>query len=302
MNSSDIFDKTLWPCFTPGLHWALSDSILNISALSSMDDDSVEYSIDTQNLPDGEHGLWHFNAIRDITFNINDWPLKLKTQIESVTLCLGSQALQTLKLAKDAENTTFTMFSEDFILPLFVVDDDDIKISIQFKDSLEPQDRFMMPKRCLNATGLLVRIKERTKPFFVAGSKESVLTWDGHQSRVFSSAIKRPFDFSSSNQFDATDGAIGANDGTDGTIGGPNQFDVNNEDSTFHELWKALELNRNRPDSKRPTTSRGPQDESPKSMPDLLPASPAEAFSDSPLLNGLITPRPFGPFSGISQN
>jgi hypothetical protein len=79
------------------------------------------------------------------------------------------------------------MFTDEFIMPLFVVDDEDLKVSVQFKESLGPE-RFMVPKRCLQATGLLVRIKERSKAFFVAGSKESVLTWDGHQSHVFSSA------------------------------------------------------------------------------------------------------------------
>ena len=291
MNSSDIFDKSIWPCFTPGLHWALSDPILNIASLSSMDDDSVEYSIDTQNLPDGEHGLWHFNALRDIEFNLSDWPSKLSSQIESVTLCLGPKALQTLKLSK---NTTFTMFTEEFILPLFVVDDDDLKISIQFKASLEAQDRFTLPRKCLNATGLLVRIKERSKAFFVAGSKESVLTWDGHQSHIWSTALQRqkPFDFTDSPLLERPEGPLGPL--------GPDilrRFDVENDQNTFEELWKALS------DKNDGGESFDKVDEADNDMPALIPVgslsgplvssrSPVGSPC-SPTCEGLLTPKPF---------
>lgn len=288
MNSSDIFDKSIWPCFTPGLHWALSDPILNIASLSSMDDDSVEYSIDTQNLPDGEHGLWHFNALRDIEFNLSDWPSKLSSQIESVTLCLGPKALQTLKISK---NTTFTMFTEEFILPLFVVDDDDLKISIQFKASLEAQDRFTLPRKCLNATGLLVRIKERSKAFFVAGSKESVLTWDGHQSHIWSSALQRqkPFDFTDSPLLERPLGPLGP-------LGhsGPDilkRFDVENDQNTFEELWKALS---DKKDCKAGGVESSDNDKVDKAdevedLPALIPVvSPS-----SPTCEGLMTPKPF---------
>lgn len=305
MNSSEIFDKAIWPLFTPGLHWALSDEIQNIAALSSLDDDSAEFSIDTQNLPDGTMGLWHFNALRDITFNLEDWPLKLKEKIESVTLCLGSKALQTLSFVNDDENTMFTMFSNEFIMPLFVVDDDDLKISIQFKESLGPERR-LVPKRCLGATGLLVRIKERQKAFFVAGSKESVLTWDGHQSHVFSSAssMKRPFfdvdqdTRSKKHEYGGHNGGpdVGPNVGPNGGSDAKGcEFDLDDDDTNFETMWNVLRLRQclsPGPDALETDAAPGTEEELPSAETIVM----AETFElhemPSPLgPDGLLTPR-----------
>lgn len=232
MDSNDIFDKSIWPLFTPGMHWALSDSIKFIGRLNRVEDDSVEYSIRSYKLPEGDDGLWHINALRDITFNLSDFDETL--EVKSVTLCLGSQTLQCVKVEDQGTDVMFSMFSDTNILPLFVIDDDTLSVSVQFKESLSSEARMLVPPKAIHATGLLVKIKERQKPFFVAGSKESVLTWDGQQSRVHSKAITEsfrpchdcfvPYD---------TDPLKDAREAI-----------VNNDDSTHLDLWNVLKLNR----------------------------------------------------------
>jgi len=227
MDSNDIFDKSIWPLFTPGLHWALSDPIKYIGRLSKVDDDSVEYTINSKNLPDGDEGLWHVNALRDITFNLTDMPSEVQDAIESVTLCLGPKALQSIKVESTSSDILFSMFSNGSILPLFVVDDDRLSISVQFKTSLDNM-RSRISAKAIHATGLLVKIKERQKSFFVAGSKDSVLTWDGHQSHVYSKACE-PRSF------------MGFDDMPDLLKEARDEI-VLNDESTHIDLWNVLKL------------------------------------------------------------
>jgi hypothetical protein len=121
------------------------------------------------------------------------------------------------------------MFSNTSILPLFVIDDDSLSISIQFKASLSPELRAQISRKAIHATGLLVKIKEKQKAFFVAGSKDAVLTWDGHQNHVYSKACK-PNSFMS-DAFDTPDLLKDARDEI-----------VKNDNSTYLDLWNVLQI------------------------------------------------------------
>jgi hypothetical protein len=184
MIDTEIVDTTLWPCFTPGLHWALSDEVRKIGSLSSVDCDAAEYEINVEELPDGEEGLWRFNALRNISVGLCLWPSFLSKQVTGATLCLGSKALQSVCKNED-DDIVFNMFSGDSILPLFVVDDSVLTLRIQFRQ--DPRD-LNLPQYAGLAQGLLCKFKNRKKPFFVAGSSDSVLSWDGFQSHIFQTA------------------------------------------------------------------------------------------------------------------
>lgn len=227
MDSDDIYDKSIWPLFTPGMHWALSDDVRYIGKLSKIEDDSIEYSIRSYNIPEGEDGLWHINALRDITFNLTD--MSDRHSVESVTLCLGDKALQCVKVLSTSNDVVFSMFSDTNILPLFVFDEDVLSVSVQFKESLSLQSKSNFNPKAIHAKGLFVRIKEKHKPFFVAGSKDSVLTWDGQQSHVYSRAcVPRSF---MADSFDTPDLLKEARDEI-----------VRNDDSTYLDLWNVLKL------------------------------------------------------------
>jgi hypothetical protein len=187
MIDSDVIDTTIWPCFTPGMHWALSDDVRKIGSLSSVntDNDTVEYEINVDNLPDGETGLWHFNALRNFAVGLDHWPSHISDQVTGATLCLGPMALQTVQRTEDDDDIVFSMFSGDSILPLFVVDDSVLTLRVHFK-SLD--DNHCLPKYAGIAQGLLCKFKNRKRPFFVAASTQSVLSWDGYQSHVFQTA------------------------------------------------------------------------------------------------------------------
>lgn len=260
VDTEEIYDKSVWPLFTPGLHWALSDTVRNIGSLSRCEDDAVEYIVPTEDLPDGELGLWHVNALRDIRIDISEWPSFLRKRAESVALCLGSKALQSVPF-DGSDRLTFSMFSNDTLLPLFVIDDDVLTVRIQFKESLI--DVSNVPKHAVDATGLLVRIKERSRPFFVAACEQSTLTWDGHQSRVFATATIRNNSVS-----------LGPNADSDkwrdrrSSVADKQLFDMRraaatermdtslaeNDDSTFEDVWQALHAHSNRTVAARPTS------------------------------------------------
>ena len=189
-DTDHIIDKSSWPLFTPGLHWALSDCLRNIGHLVRTDDDALEYVIATDDMPDGEQGLWHMNALRDITVDLTDLPRPLRKTADTVALCLGDKTLELVDVNGRSE-VTFSMFRGSAILPLFVVDDEVLAVRIQFKgltDAILEAPR----QGLVHATGLLVRIKQKRVPFFVAACPQSTLTWDGHTSHVLMAGSVEP--------------------------------------------------------------------------------------------------------------
>jgi hypothetical protein len=243
MIDSDIVDTSIWPCFTPGMHWALSDEVRRIGRLCSVDsdNDTVEYEINVDRLPDGETGLWHFNALRNISVGLDDWPSNIRRLVVGSTLCLGPKALQTVDHTEKHADIEFDMFTGDSILPLFVVDEAILTLRVHFR-SLNSSVTNCLPKYAGTAQGLLCKFKCRDRAFFVAGSRQSVLSWDGHQSHVFQTASmdQRP------NCNSDDDGEIleGHSDGRVHREGLTEEQKsvVRNEDSTYSDLISALPL------------------------------------------------------------
>lgn len=233
------FDKSVWPCYTPDLFWALSDNITRCAVLKSTEDDAVEYEIQTNNLPDGRIGLWRFNALRNISIDIDAWPKKLRTKIQSATLCLGDKALEEVVRgphnSDDIESLKFTMFTNDSILPLFVIDNDPLIVRILFRPALTNNEILQVPSKAIDASGLLVKIKSKG-PFFVAGCSDSILTWDGAQSRVISKHLidKEDTDSYTTSEDDSTENRTLIDPIARWNV-------VNSDTSNFEELWKGLQ-------------------------------------------------------------
>jgi len=228
--TDEIFEKSIWPCFSHGLFWALQDTIQNIAKLDHVEDEEfVEYEIDTFDLPMGEQALWRFNALRNIRVGLDDWPQPIQSKIISGTLCLGSKALETIERQGD-DDLVFAMFKNDTILPLFVVDDETLKVRLRFK-GLTQNEQSMIPMHAIHADGLYVKIKIRNKPFFVAGSADSILTWDGLQSHVFNKASMVP---ENTENLERSAKIWNA---------------VHDESSHFVNLWDALQMTPNSPSS-----------------------------------------------------
>jgi hypothetical protein len=152
----------------------------------SIEDEIVEYDIDLKNLPEGQRALWNINALRDIRLG-SDFPDELAHKIKSMTLCVGKKALDY------TVTTYFNIFQKQDILPLFVIHDQKITVRICFKE-LSENDRFKIPRKTMKAEGLLVKIKEKTVPFFVAASEYAILTWDGEKHHIFSKAAASSLD------------------------------------------------------------------------------------------------------------
>ena len=244
--SDKIFDKSLWPCFTPDLFWALSDNISKCAIVKSIEEDFVEYDIQTSDLPDGKAGLWRFNALRDIRVSLDNWPSKLRSKIHSATLCLGDKALEevirTPHNAYEYEDLKFSMFTDDSILPLFVVDDNSLTVRLMFRPSLTDNERLLVPTKAIDACGLLVKIKDQKRPFFVAGCSDSILSWDGQQSRIVSKHLIRAetFDTDSESSESASSGEFRSE--FPPLIDSAARWKViNNDSATFEDMWSSLQ-------------------------------------------------------------
>ena len=233
------FDKSIWPCYTPDLFWALSDDITRCGILKVVEDDAVEYEIQTRDLPDGRIGLWRFNALRNISVDLSAWPQKLRAKIQTATLCLGDKALEEVIRGphnpEEDDSIQFTMFTGDSILPLFVVDEDPLLVRLIFRPALTDNERLLVPSKAIDASGLLVKITDK-KPFFVAGCSDSILTWDGAQSRVISKHLIDKQDTVS------TMSAETESD-TEKVLIDPiaRWKAVNNDESTFEDMWSGLQ-------------------------------------------------------------
>jgi hypothetical protein len=134
-----------------------------------------------EQLPEGREGLWNFNALRHIKVGLDDWPEVIQKKAVSATLSLGHKALEEIKLA-DAPDT-FTMFSGENILPLYVVQEP-LVVTVHFRPALTENEMHLLPMSSIRAQGLMVNIKNEDKAFFVAASKLTALTWDGQCAHV----------------------------------------------------------------------------------------------------------------------
>lgn len=184
---ASVYDTSVWPCFTADCHWALSDAIEGPGDLTNLEATSAEYTINTGALPDGAIGLYHFNGLRKIALNMEAWPARMRAALTSATLCIGDKAVETIEPSKTAgavHDLEFSLFQGHNFLPLFVLDED-LTVRLDFDEQL---DTASVPKKALSAEGLLVRIKKRDVPFFIAGTAQAVLTYDGHQLRIFQTA------------------------------------------------------------------------------------------------------------------
>jgi hypothetical protein len=183
--STEVFETSIWPCFTADCHWALSDAIERLGELSVSEGSSLEYTIDTDNLPEGAIGIYHFNGLRNIRLSMQTWPADMRAALVSATLCIGSVAVETIqpqKLAAHATDIQFKIFQGHNFLPTFVLEEP-LTVRLEFDEAVKGA-----PQRLLAAEGLLVRIKKRNVPFFIAGGPQAVVTWDGQQLRIFQTA------------------------------------------------------------------------------------------------------------------
>lgn len=183
--STEVFETSIWPCFTADCHWALSDAIERLGELSVSEGNTAEYVIDTDGLPEGTIGIYHFNGLRNIRLNTQSWPSDMRAALLSATLCIGNVAIETIepqKLAGHVTDLQFKIFQGYNFLPTFTLDEP-LTVRLEFDDIVKG-----LPQRTLAAEGLLVRIKKRNVPFFIAGGPQAVVTWDGQQLRIFQTA------------------------------------------------------------------------------------------------------------------
>jgi hypothetical protein len=181
-----VYDKSVWPLFTPDLFWALSDPIEDIASLGKIDSNFAEYEIDISDLPEGQQALWNANALRNIKVSLDSFPRVLRKKLVSASLCIGNSSIETLDANSDC--IEFTIFSGSNILPLFVVKNEKLLIRIQFSE-IEDDERSLMPYKCIEADSLLVRIKNTREAFFVGACKDSIVTWTGTRCSVRSNLV-----------------------------------------------------------------------------------------------------------------
>lgn len=177
------YEKSIWPCFTPDMFWALSDEVRDIGRCKRGVGQTFEYDIDYDELPNGELGLWRFNGLRDIVVAIEEWPYEIRHLVKSATLCLDDKALETV--TTKGENIQFTIFSKESILPIALLKSELLTVSILFEDA-----GTMPPRHAIHATGLFMQSKDRSmpKPFFIAGIQGAVVSWNGSEIVVNQSA------------------------------------------------------------------------------------------------------------------
>ena len=184
-----VVDKSAaWPCFTPGMHWALSDKVFDIGRMSKIDltNDCIEYDIDLDDLPIGDKALHKFNAIHDFVVYMNELPKPLADKAAAATMCIGDKAVEQVPVGPTGK-AIFTLFSGQSILPLFVLENQKLTVRLHFKDLTE-SDASMAPREAVDATGLLVNIKDESTAFFVAACETAVITYDGFKACVIQKA------------------------------------------------------------------------------------------------------------------
>ena len=183
--TKSIYDKTRWPLQTPDLFWALSDNLEDIGSLRSCDDNFADYEIDTSFTSECNI-LNHINALRNITLKMSCFLPVLRKCIRYVSLCLGSQTLQCVQKNDDCD-ITFTMFTGENLLPLFILKEEKLTVRIEF-EYLDSNKKALIPYKCIDANGLLVRIKTMRKEFFVGACNQSILVWNGKECKIQTAA------------------------------------------------------------------------------------------------------------------
>lgn len=188
MSSDGVFDKSKWPLQTPDIYWALSDGLENIGQLGAHDENFAEYEIDANELPDGSLALHNINAIRNISIDLLCFPRPLRHKLKAAALCLGRHTLEYIKL--EDSTTKFNFFSGENICPLFILDDLALVVRLFFSE-LDSAST-LLPYKCIDADGLLVRLKNTRKSFFVGASNQSILTWNGKECHIESCLARGP--------------------------------------------------------------------------------------------------------------
>jgi hypothetical protein len=184
-----VIDKSsAWPCFTPGMHWALSDKIYDIGRMSKIDlnNDCIEYDVDLDDLPLGDKALHKFNAIHNFVVYANELPKVLAVKAAAATMCIGEKAVEQVAIGPTGK-AVFSLFSGQSILPLFVLENQKLTIRLHFKD-LTHAEAAMAPREAVDAVGLLVNIKDQSSAFFVAACETAVITYDGFKACVIQKA------------------------------------------------------------------------------------------------------------------
>lgn len=186
--TKSVYDKTKWPLQTTDLFWALSDNLQDVGSLQSCDDNFADYEIDGHS-SEGNI-LNHINALRNITLRMSSFSPVLRKIMRSASLCLGSQTLQCVE-KHDEKDIVFSMFSGEHLLPLFILKDEKLTVRVEF-EYLDSNRKSLMPYKCLEADGLLVRIKTMRKEFFVGACSQSILTWNGSECVIQTAARYSP--------------------------------------------------------------------------------------------------------------
>jgi hypothetical protein len=202
----------------------------NIGRLTFLDEDFAEYEIDTSDLPEGRRALWKINALRNINvLGLDDTAVK-------ASLVLGTSTLQTIDLD---ETTEFSMFTKDQLLPLFILDEP-LVVRIEFRGLRDVQS---VPRKLVDADGLLIRVTDKKMPFFVGASKDSILTYDGFKTNVKSrvSSDMTPLE-SSDDEKPWIDNANYGRGEEDGEILESRWQCANNDACTTEDLWRALKV------------------------------------------------------------
>lgn len=184
MNTADVFDKSIWPLYTPGAHWALSDDLKRIGKLENYDTTFADYHIDVNDLPTGKYGLGKCNALADIYVDLyDDYPALMTNCITGASLFINEKCIETVQRTSKSSKIRFTIFqAEDSMLPLFVLNEDSLIVKLHLASY---SDVHFIPTQSIRATGMLVNIKSEEISFFVAASNLAVISWDGYQNHVF---------------------------------------------------------------------------------------------------------------------
>ena len=178
MEQSEIYDTKVWPCYTSGIYWALSDYVKRIGTMFKCDETYAEYDIAYDSLPNGENGLWNFSAIRNIEVAPRDF---LGLTVVGASLYISGQLVEHIESNED-EDITFKTLQAEMFLPFFVLESETLTVRVHFQENVNEST---VPRSALRAEGLLVRIKNTSKPFMVACSDTALVSWDGHQCHVF---------------------------------------------------------------------------------------------------------------------
>ena len=226
----EIFEMGQWPCATVGLHWALQDYVKYIATLINIESPTrAVYEINVEDLPHGETALHTFNALRNIEIVQRDFACDLN-YVKRASLYLDSTLIDSVDLTLDTQEAVLPLFSDQCILPFFIVDNQTLCVKLDFERPIELQT---LPKRCLRAQGLLVTIKTKQRPFFVGASNVALLSWDSEKLSVVSKSPRPSF-------FDQQDTYV--NNSLKHHVNEDWVSLLNKEKTSLNDLWDVLPI------------------------------------------------------------